>query len=48
LLEISKKIMFFTGQQSQSDEPNESVEDKLLEQHKFPRKIEIHVQLAVI
>ena len=36
------------GQQSQSDEPNESVEDKLPEKRKFPRKIEIHVQLAVI
>lgn len=30
--------MFFTGQQSQSDKPNESAEDKLPEQRNFQER----------
>lgn len=33
-----QKITFFTGQQSQSDEPNESAEDKLPEQRNFQER----------
>jgi hypothetical protein len=33
-----QKITFFTGQQSQSDKPNESAEDKLPEERNFHEK----------